>query len=1174
MKNYKYDPITADEYAFRLILLHPGSEPKITIEIFHALLDTNLDKGLDKDLRKEENKNLYEYLIPYEAVSYVWGSSEMCAPVYVRNPRKSEHTKEFGSDLLWETPAESDIESILYVTNSLELVLRDFRLPDKKRCLWIDGICINQNDENHEQSREKNHQVKLMDKIYNRAERVLLHIGRSTDRTPILRSTLIQLQEHQELQRTHERQNLQGLEQEHDRILQELERLEELEETTEVQKQVRQKTQELEDKWNQIKERQNMKGLENPQKPEEIEESEMSDPEWEKVFCNLTKTYPKFHEKITHSLEDALASSWFQRVWIIQEVANSREASIFWGCTQLSVRWFVDLVRKLGMEVSTHQRAILDMLPRRRRDQLDLSSGQDLYDLLVRFSEAQASKSHDKIFALLGMCKHGKGLGAIDIDYSKDLDCVVRDAVAYMGYCDKSDVPSALTQMHNLTRELGSLFDTLLTSFAKGSKVKSLRSLLRHRGDQMNVTPELIENITNSANEEAVGILLNHCTSTTVVSAKTLEKTLRWGKIGMTEVLLTHCAESLPAMAKWTRAAVAMTDGKASGAGRGAGRMSPLEQAVHNGEINDISQLLEEGADINGSRGRGTNPLARAAIDGQQEIVAILLDHGAQLDIRDSNGRTPLALAIHHGRENIVEILLDRGANINTEDNEGRTPLTLAVQNGTQDVVEFLLARGADINTKDKKGRTQLALAVQNGTQDVVEFLLARGADINTKDNNGRTPLSLAASGGCDKILSLGSSKIGRQIVRRQKKERYSAKKDFDISQDSPTIFKRFMKRIRLAKAMGIMETESDRSITEVGTETTRVPIDPKYSALLQLLLDKGAKVNSADNAKQTSLWWAVNYGHQVAVEKLLENGARPEETFGGHMSLFSWTMWNSYDGFTASLLESSALGVFPADDSVEWAIRAGKEHLLKELIDRRAKTHSTSRITPSPLLVAITEHNDAAFQDLLQNHMFLESHLSISEALFKAVSEGRVDYVEALLDTECDVNYEDSDGNTPLSRAVGVGSCKMVQLLLAKNSNPHGSKENRSPPLVGAVGKGNITMVRALIESKANVNAKWADTNALGMAVYMGHRDIVRLLIDNGAQIVASRQKGETLLMWACKNRDQPMVELLLNEDMDINDRDYASRTALDWAKSGGSKSGGNHQIVQILEDRLTQNQ
>ena len=98
MKNYKYDPITADEYAFRLILLHPGSEPKITIEIFHALLDTDLDKELDKDLGKEENKNLYEYLIPYEAVSYVWGSPEMCAPVYVRNPRKSEPTKKFGSE--------------------------------------------------------------------------------------------------------------------------------------------------------------------------------------------------------------------------------------------------------------------------------------------------------------------------------------------------------------------------------------------------------------------------------------------------------------------------------------------------------------------------------------------------------------------------------------------------------------------------------------------------------------------------------------------------------------------------------------------------------------------------------------------------------------------------------------------------------------------------------------------------------------------------------------------------------------------------------------------------------------------------------------------------------------------------------------------------------------------
>jgi hypothetical protein len=61
---------------------------------------------------------------------------------------------------------------IFTVTAGLERALRHLRLPNKKRVLWIDAICINQMD-----TTERNHQVQMMFNIYQNAQAVRAWIG-------------------------------------------------------------------------------------------------------------------------------------------------------------------------------------------------------------------------------------------------------------------------------------------------------------------------------------------------------------------------------------------------------------------------------------------------------------------------------------------------------------------------------------------------------------------------------------------------------------------------------------------------------------------------------------------------------------------------------------------------------------------------------------------------------------------------------------------------------------------------------------------------------------------------------------------------------------------------------------------------------------------------------------
>ena len=61
---------------------------------------------------------------------------------------------------------------ITYVRPNLFAVLRRLRHSSQTKALWIDAICINQND-----PEEKNHQVPLMHRIYHGANRVIIWLG-------------------------------------------------------------------------------------------------------------------------------------------------------------------------------------------------------------------------------------------------------------------------------------------------------------------------------------------------------------------------------------------------------------------------------------------------------------------------------------------------------------------------------------------------------------------------------------------------------------------------------------------------------------------------------------------------------------------------------------------------------------------------------------------------------------------------------------------------------------------------------------------------------------------------------------------------------------------------------------------------------------------------------------
>lgn len=84
---------------------------------------------------------------PYEALSYVWGQAILSHRL-------------------------STSRGTIRITQSLAAALQHLRHKHKFRIIWADGICINQDD-----SKERGHQVKMMDRVYSGAEGVLIWLG-------------------------------------------------------------------------------------------------------------------------------------------------------------------------------------------------------------------------------------------------------------------------------------------------------------------------------------------------------------------------------------------------------------------------------------------------------------------------------------------------------------------------------------------------------------------------------------------------------------------------------------------------------------------------------------------------------------------------------------------------------------------------------------------------------------------------------------------------------------------------------------------------------------------------------------------------------------------------------------------------------------------------------------
>lgn len=139
----------------RLIRLHHGYHGSpISVSLVNRCLE---DRSLFGFKESEQQK--------YEALSYVWGDASVKKRIYV-----------FENEPLI-IPDIRAAKEFLMINPNLEIALQQIRDTEEDRFLWIDAVCIDQQN-----VQERNSQVTLMNQIYTKATKVIVWLGVGSDK--------------------------------------------------------------------------------------------------------------------------------------------------------------------------------------------------------------------------------------------------------------------------------------------------------------------------------------------------------------------------------------------------------------------------------------------------------------------------------------------------------------------------------------------------------------------------------------------------------------------------------------------------------------------------------------------------------------------------------------------------------------------------------------------------------------------------------------------------------------------------------------------------------------------------------------------------------------------------------------------------------------------------------
>ena len=413
--------------------------------------------------------------------------------------------------------------------------------------------------------------------------------------------------------------------------------------------------------------------------------------------------------------------------------------------------------------------------------------------------------------------------------------------------------------------------------------------------------------------------------------------------------------------------------------------------------------LIEKGAKINIQSRAGQTALMNSVPN--IEITKLLIEKGAKLDLKNIDGETALMLAAPKYTD-CVKLLIDKGANIVLRQGEYKispNALDLAAKFGNIESVKLLLAKAVSLGVKEEVISNALRYAVAANQVAMAKYLLDEGANIEGTDTDSNfTPL-----------METSMFEMIELLLKRGANVNAVSKFNY---------------------------TPLNKAVSNF--------IDPNNKEkdcvkILNLLLDKGAKLDVQDGNGTTALMWAVP--KMAPTKILLDRGASVNiQNKTGETAL----MLAVKGGFLKKVLFSTVIG--PYKDAAKLLIAKGADVNLQETNGKTALMHAAGALNN-------TGNDYDAYTEMMK----------------------------ILIDKGAKPDMEDKDKNTALYWAQRYNRTKSAELLIANGSNPakkYVKYEDKSNVKSGIVGTWQKSFKQGTISvvTKVVFKADWTYSKAM----------------------------------------------------------------------------------------------
>ncbi|XP_051157877.1 uncharacterized protein LOC127279521 [Leptopilina boulardi] len=386
----------------------------------------------------------------------------------------------------------------------------------------------------------------------------------------------------------------------------------------------------------------------------------------------------------------------------------------------------------------------------------------------------------------------------------------------------------------------------------------------------------------------------------------------------------------------------------------------------------------------------------------------------------------------------ISELLVQHGVKVNVHHclEQKYSPLHIAVLGGSEKMVKKLLLREADVNEGDIL--TSMVFTFQKYFKRIAKQLLKNGADLNNCDVCGSetdTPLYFAVTTEDIEMTEILLENVtvnernhdrDTELHHSNLKEYKSISQLFLASPDNPDNPK---------NSANCNESEHPEVSEEQTVTPLHIAVILKNKKIVEILLSKGATVNTSNNEGYTPLHFAVMKNYIDIAQLLLDNGADIDIQNNINRKPFYYSkdpcMSSLYSLYKIKIYLNNGGNIEDKDDNCYTLLHLAIKYNLKDvvlfLLEKESNINAVSKLGETPLHLAAKERNKEITLLLLEKGLNVNAttntgctplHLAADYELPFPFDQ-KDDFLKILLQNGANITVKNNFGMIPLNYAV-----------------------------------------------------------------------------------------------------------------------------------------------------------